>query len=680
MPVQHKNLSHANLKAFRQHGFIPDGVSGTSQVYGNCVFCGKPGKFYVNIETKAWDCKTCSKKGGFQTWLKEIVSYTQTFFKGSIAQTLATNRGLEVATLKDAGAGYNPRTKAYILPVKDMNDEKYFDVRIYKNKRLLSTAGCKTALYNWQTLSKGYSSIWICEGEWDGLAMIEALSKMQRKEEIVLAVPGANTFKGEWVSSFQDMNVNVLYDNDQAGKDGCIKVYNLIQPVVKKLNFMHWRPTEAEGKDIRDVYTKLKNNLPGFFKHIRLKLNELPQDVDVSHIKVNSNKNLFKFDGKGKTAEEVYTTYTHWLELTNTNVLDVLYGTMIANRLPGDPLWLFLVAPSGGTKSELIMSFDDVQNIMPISTLTPHTLISGATFAGGGDPSLIPRLDQKILTIKDLTNLLNMNQIQREEIFGQLRDAYDGKASKPFGNGLFRVYESKFGIVCGVTPAIELYTEGQTALGERFLRWSIKSPTTLEAERKIIMRAMHNTTQEELMREQLKNCAKETLNFDYKKPPKIDVSIEDRIMNLAQWTATLRGTINRDKYTREITHKPFKELATRLAKQYYKELLGIGMFRRIHTITDNEYDILRHLAISTIPTKMKEFIRIMYTGGRETGWSTRKLSDIIRLPQNTCERTAEDLKMLGALNKHNPNKLKSEWVLTDTLIEMTERARLWKTK
>ncbi len=681
MTVQHSNLSHSNIRTFSQHGFLPTTATGKSQVIGQCIFCGSGRKesFYLNVETKAWDCKICGKKGGFQAWLREIVTYSQGFFRGKVAKDLANKRGLEVATLKNAGIGFNPITNSYILPVMDAKNEKLHDIRIYKGKRLLSTAGCKVALYNWHKTNTSYSKIWILEGEWDGLAMIEALAKTNRSAELVLAVPGANTFKSEWASMFQDMQVTVLYDNDKAGRDGSVKVYNTLQSITRELKFIHWREKEKEGKDIRDVYQLLKKKIPAFFKHIQLKLQDLPQGADTSHIQINPGKQVFKFEGKGHTAQEVYNTYTNWLELETTDVLDVLYGTMIANRLPGDPLWLLLVAPSGSTKSEIIMSFDDVQNVTPISTLTPHTLISGASFAGGGDPSLIPKLDQKILTIKDLTNLLNMNPIQREEIFGQLRDAYDGKASKPFGNGLFRVYESKFGMICGVTPAIEMYTEGQTALGERFLRWSVNPPKTSKDEQRIILRAMRNTTQEDGMRDDLKKCATETLAYDYNRPPKINSNIETRIVNLAQWTATMRATIIREKYTRDVLHKPFKELATRLSKQYYKLLLGVGMFRRISEVTDVEYDILKHLAISTIPTKMKEFVRIMYTGGRERGWTTRTLSDRIRLPQAVCERTGEDLMMLGMINKHNPNKLKPEWVLSNSLLNMANESRLWST-
>jgi len=213
---------------------------------------------------------------------------------------------------------------------------------------------------------------------------------------------------------------------------------------------------------------------------------------------------------------------------------------------------MMLVGDSGSGKSELLMSFDKVLNVYARDKITAHTLISGSVSAGGGDPSLIPRLDQRILIIKDFTNLLSLNQQQRDEIFGQLRDAYDGKTSHDFGNGLTRVYYSKFGVLLGTTQAIDIFTEGYTALGERFLRFVIPSLRTLEDKRKVAYRAMKNATKEEQMREELLNIASTTLKYNYDKAPSISEQIENRIFCLAEWTATMRGTVVRDRFSKEI--------------------------------------------------------------------------------------------------------------------------------
>ncbi|GAG47595.1 unnamed protein product, partial [marine sediment metagenome] len=100
----------------------------------------------------------------------------------------------------------------------------------------------------------------------------------------------------------------------------------------------------------------------------------------------------------------------------------------------------------------------------------------------------------------DFTTILNMHHDNRDEIFGILRDAYDGSITKHFGNGIVRRYKSTFGIIAGVTPAIELYTEEHTALGERFLRYKIRIPTGAEYQQNILMKAVTNIGHENEMR------------------------------------------------------------------------------------------------------------------------------------------------------------------------------------
>ncbi|GAG25901.1 unnamed protein product, partial [marine sediment metagenome] len=256
-----------------------------------------------------------------------------------------------------------------------------------------------------------------------------------------------------------------------------------------------------------------------------------------------------KYDGTGISAQKVRTEFKEWLQFPyeNTNVLDVMYGAIIANRLQGDPIWLFIVAPSGGMKTELLLSLYNSPGIYETTSLTPPALISGANFGAGGDPSLIPKLNKKVLIIKDFTTVLNLNAVALDEIFGILRDAYDGHITKHFGNAIIRSYDSKFGIIAGVTPAIEIYTEQHTALGERFLRYKIQTPTGSDYQNDILMRAIDNIGHEDDMRSSLANISKEVLNHEYDNIPEVPDDILKRIIALAQWTGLMRATVIRSK-------------------------------------------------------------------------------------------------------------------------------------
>ena len=143
--------------------------------------------------------------------------------------------------------------------------------------------------------------------------------------------------------------------------------------------------------------------------------------------------------------------------IENDEYIDVIFGTIFANRLNSKPVWLYLVAPPGGGKTEILQSLDGPgREIYSLSQLTPQTLISGQIREKRkSDPSLIPKLDGKVLVIKDFTAILDSKWENVNTITGQLRDAYDGSCKKVFGTGKDDLYESKFGIIAAVTPAID---------------------------------------------------------------------------------------------------------------------------------------------------------------------------------------------------------------------------------
>jgi hypothetical protein len=655
-------MEHKNLTVFKQHGFVPKATTG-NQVYGYSIFCGKEDKFYINPETKMWDCKISGKQGGYQTFLKETYDMSAQHFTGDRIAWLKNNRGLERATLKHHGVGWNPHNESYLIPVWDANGEKLWDLKVFssKHKKLMSSAGSNVGLYGWEELQK-YDKIWLVEGEWDRMAMWEILYRTDRlKTETVVSVPGAGTFKTEWHALFANKIVMVCYDADRtkmingtrrpgAGPAGTMKVMKALSNIAKQLSFVHWPSDVKDGYDVRDHLIDIANHEESY----RLLCSYLNEDCTLEkefrkEIEEENKTDAELFTGPQIPASTVYRAYRKWLYLPDTTVIDVLYGTIIANRLDGDPLWLFIVAPSGGTKTVFILSISNAPKIVSTTTMTPHSLVSGANFAGGGDPSLIPLLNEKILAIKDFTTILNMNQTHREEILGILRDAYDGKTEKMFGNGVFRSYQSKFGIIAGVTRVIELFAEGATALGERFLRYHIPISDSHKERIKYLRRAMRNADVGKVMEDELRELGTSVLSFNYKTLPTIPDPISEKLLVLAQWTSVMRGTVARDTYTKEVVARPFIELGTRLVKQFTKLLLGIGMFRGLAEVTDAEYKIIRDIAIGSVPSDLNMITRFMYTSN--TWAQITEISKSTHLPSEACRRKTENLSMLQILDK-----------------------------
>jgi hypothetical protein len=678
------------LKPFIQHGFKPVTMAGKDEAVGDCIFCNKPQRLYVNIINKTWKCQVCGKEGGYQKWLQQVQMFVTGNFKGTPMLDLCMDRGLGLNTFRKNKLGYNPHTREIVIPVWMMEGDGVYDLRFRRKKKMWSTSGNSVGLYNWQTLTSSVKTIWICEGEWDGLAMDEVFGKMRFGFDMAwVAVPGAGTFKAEWAIHFKDKIVNVAYDCDKAGKDGTIKVYNQLKSIARELNFVHWPADTIDGFDFRDLYVKKHaGNATATWKDVVSYLKPEPTGVadETKSTTAGASKGqpkaeVVKLDGDGMLHEDVYKTYQGWLHLPDTEILDFMFGVVIANRQEGDPIWGQIMGPSGATKTELLVSLDDAPMITTVSSLTPHSLVSGANFSGGGDPSLIPRWHEKVVIIKDLTVLLSLNQTYREEIFSILRDAYDGKTERNFGNGVFRSYKSHFGMLCGVTPAIELFTENHSALGERFLRFPVPVPEDMKGRIAFSRRAMANTTHEVQMRNELREVGKRVLNHKFGPAPSVGTKMEEKLLNLAQFTSLMRSTIQRDNFTKEITHKPFSELGTRLTKQFYKLMVhGVGTFRRAKDVGEHEYSVIRKISLGTVPSRMEGIVRGLHKKNVNGSFTVKDVSTMMQLPQATVHRQVEALAMLHVLKQSAHSASKPEYHFTKDILEVISTCELYKEK
>src|SRR2546428_5381311 len=186
--------------------------------------------------------------------------------------------------------------------------------------------------------------------------------------------------------------------------------------------------------------------------------------------------------------------------------LIIMLAVAATNFLPGDPVWLFLVGPPSTIKTEMIRSLGDEPGDMvwPLSTLTANTLMSGQ----GKKYSLLPKLDGKILAIKDFTSILEKNKDARNEILAQLRETYDGYFSKGTGNeeGAYQHQKCKLTLIGGVTNVIDLFDSFQGLLGDRFLKVRVKAGNS----RKVGTQAAKTAGKEEEVRRQLHQV---TLSF-----------------------------------------------------------------------------------------------------------------------------------------------------------------------
>lgn len=657
------------LRIFNQHGIIFKTTSGETQVIANCPFCKAELHFYVNHITGCWDCKRCGLFGGYSKFLYEMSKLCTYQIDQERLNKLSEDRSIKRETLRRHKIGYNFLTHYYTLPV--FNSKGCGDLRLYKiGEKIKASIDAKLELFNYLSIleDKKNKPIYICEGEWDFLVMDEIIHNLGI-EGIAIGSPGAYTFKTEWVSLFKNRDVNIIYDNDEAGIRGERKIYENIKSICKSIKFLHWNG-KKEGFDLRDLYKE--NNLEEERTYdilIKLFQNE-PRKISSDEVVSKPEK---KRDLKRIPAEKVVKRYMDWLHIPNPELVHLLFGTIIGNRLEGEPLWLFLVAPPGSTKSVLLMSLGSCDEIITTTSLTPRALISGF-FSSHGDPSLIPKLNKKVLVIKDFTTVLNLPIQFREEIFGILRDAYDGHTEKIFGNGVLRAYDSKFGMICGVTPAVDIFSETHASLGERFLKYRYSYQDWYP----VIKRAINNTHKENEMKKELNNLAEKILSYDYTKSvPNLPETIQEELIYLAQWTAILRGSVSRDKYTQEIIFRPSPEIGTRLVKQFSKLMIGLYLFRGQDLFSHEDICLIRKVARSTISEKNESIFMFMYKLDKNKIWDVHSISQEVKLPTSTCMKILQDLNMLKVLKKIKIDKNIYGFTFEKDILELTEKAKVY---
>lgn len=668
--------TNEGLSIFFQFGFVERGQS-NAHIIGRCPLCGRDDHFFINVESanKSWDCKSCGRSGGFQMFLNQIVDTCAAQFNEVTAERLVKRRGISFETFQNMRAGYHHVTGQYILPVFNAEGTNIVNIRLYDMNTIKNAAGCRASMYNlWDERLATAGTVVICEGEWDTLAALEMIEKGRVKNTVAIGVPGAGVFKADTLPLLRGKDVWLMYDNDEAGRNGTEKACKSLESTANRIFKVDWPEGIPNGFDVNDVLRKIGNPAEAWRELMGMLVG----------VEAKSDVVAIEYTEDAPPAADVYEAYRRWLHLPDTTILDVMFGTIIANRMGWDPLWMFIVAPPGATKTEPLLSLTGHACIETVSSLTPPTLISGANLPNGGDPSLIRRINGRMLVVKDFTAVLGLPITEREEIFSILRDAFDGECRKPFGNGVIREYKSKFGILAAVTPSIELFTEDHASLGERFLRWRNYVPIDYHEERYFVRRAMQNTGHEVEMRKELVEMAHSVLNSKYTVVPEIPDGLQNKIVSLAQFIARLRGTVHRDRYHKDITHNSFTEMPTRIAKQLFALTLGVSMFRQIEVATEDEYDILVRVARGSVPQRLFNALMCVYRRLVDENIAATGSAEVVAsigLPQSTVGMVLDNLVMLGALRREAVNGgTKHLWSLQPDMIRIIEECEIFHAK
>lgn len=660
-----------------------------SQLLCSCPFCGKD-KLYVDPKRTTWDCKVCGESGNA---LSAIGKMHEAVYSPALTPALrgklATARGIPESAFEACpNLGWDAAQGRYTWLARKPGGASV-TLRTWVPHR---PGGRKNAVHNLKATSlvpigceeledKDRKSweVWICEGEWDYHAAL-FLREVEGLEVIPLALPGAGSFKKEWAQWFAGRDVVGLHDCDEAGRGGSVRMQAVLRGVARSLRFLHWpRKDRAETgglDDGYDLHDLVRDNLeePGrAVKYVRDRLRPDPTgEVQQAAAVVGGAGDRRRAEQENLEpcgVDELHAVFDRWLHLTNHDLLDVTMAALWTLHLPGNPLWMFIVAPPSGSKSETIMPASAWWRCHALSNMTSKALISGFQGPGGADPSLLAALNgqRAAIAIKDLTPLLQGRPEERDEVFGILRDAYDGAVSKVFGNGLRRDYkELHFTVLAGVTPAVD--TMGHAAFGERFLKFRADRDMDRADDMDRALRAIKNCGSETSMRDELREACVRSLqrDFDPEALPSPSRTFAELVARLALLVAALRAVAPVERGTDKQTMAPVVEAPPRLATQLVKFAQGLAMHLEATTLDDPRVTrLVRRVALHTVDTIPAQVAQVLEALQNPAGVEAKDVNALLpRLSRETVFDVLRRMQRTGSVLCRKDTTA-TRWVLTD---------------
>jgi len=606
-----------------------------------CPFCEGP-KFSVNIRTSVGRCFSpkCAKKVNHLSFLKEFHLAWLEYTEDDAYEELSVLRGISVHTLKNVAKWafdsqrqrwlvpyYNPLTGNLTnLGMFTTTGESAF--RIYKAPNIEDANGIGTIPLTFYVPSDQIDmkdteaeGCYIAEGEWDALALIDLQRNYDPDDMLpVIATPGAGMFQALNQKWFEHIDrYYLVYDNDDAGRVGTQRAGINLRTWNKEVHTLDWSLIEdaKPDMDIRDI---LETHPEEGAELIYNSLTEFVPDTDSDEPEqLSAGYVITLSDIPAITAYEEYLDKYEaagmHLSDCNKDAIATTIATASCQYLSAaqnEGLWFFLQGPAGSGKTTLIESFGGQNEYFDYaSRITPKNIVSGWQ-AGGGEPSLIHRMNNKCFFIKDFTVVLDMPKEQRKEVFSLFRDIYDGTLHITFGNGkVCNFHNLNFNLIAGVTD--EILAHNDSNMGERFLRLDY-SGADVNDER-IIKAALRGFGRSSGKKTQLteatlgyvKTIVDEENRWDVFNMPRLSNSSITALTNMARYVAFTRARTKEDRKD-GIMYRPRKEVATRLALQFCKLGFAVekvfnpyctGNGSKSYDLADNTLRLIRKVALDS---------------------------------------------------------------------------------
>ena len=628
---------------------------------GTCFKCDKEAHLYVSKKKNVFKCHRCGVNGNTSDFMDFIWSGLKELISDDNLHALAKFRRLPLEAFLNVEIGY--RRGSYYFPVKTPSG-RITDFRWYTlGKKEQSITGAISGLYGLDKIAKEHAKfdrIYICEGIMDAIGM-NYLINQNGANEIALSLPGVNNFKMEWAPYFLEQNVALLYDSDSAAVSGRNKVFSIMPPpMVKELKYVHWPAIMPTGYDINDYisstavkegkYAECFNSLRAMLVNVGNEGNEESSNKDSPSMEkewfIDRPVGIDELIGKYRLNLELNDNYVNAIRLCLATILSI-------GMRDKDPVWVFLVGPPGFGKTAILSSFKNCSTCVFQSSLSKQNLISGWKTENGKDPSLLPKLRDKTLILKDYTEVLAKHKTDRDEIFSILRGAFDGEVDRVFGNQQERHYHDlHFPALAGVTDEIQRFS--QTSLGERFLKFDIHSLNIdQEAQQlKAVNTALFGLEDTEELSAFVNHFLLQEWDFSKNRIKQIYSESEyiTKLNALCRLTAWIRTSVPREEFSRtnRVAYAPRKESANRLSVQLHKLAISLTIMEDKLRVDESIYKLLKKIAYNTVDGYGFRILKRLHTNGAS---SVVQINGDIQLAREQIYGILEDLQLVGLVEQ-----------------------------
>lgn len=339
-----------------------------------------------------------------------------------------------------------------------------------------------------------------------------------------------------------------------------------------------------------------------------------------------------------------------WYHQPDLQSLLITLSVGISHFVPGaDPVWLFVMGPSGGGKSTInIRAASSLPKTHSVSDLTENSILSGYhanTKKKTASIGLLVDIGASgVVLMKDFTTILSKRDDERKKIIAALREIHDGQYARLLGNVGKLSWVGKVTIIAATTQSLEGCWAVLRDMGERFIQVrTVRGDGVAVAEAAIKQIGHEKAIADKTLKLARAFVDFDTLNFNGN-GFRWDTQF-DEIRYLAEYVAHCRAATHHVNNREEAVKVGETEAPSRLMKAFGQIAHAHALLFR-QTIGVDELVAVRRVALDSIQTPRAKVLSLIPD---DADISRPDIARLTNMANSTVGWVASELHALGVI-------------------------------